>query len=116
MGFRLLRVSPAGLAMIVGAGVVLGLGLGRLFHWPAPPSSVVGVMVLWLVLRAFDRRAWRRSSVVIRVDRNRTKLERLATDLRGAGFDVAVSTEPAGIRCTGKIHAKVVAAIKERPG
>lgn len=114
MGFRLLRVRPSGLAMIVGAGVVLGLGIARLAHWPSLPGAFVGVVVLWLVLRAFDRRAWRKSLVVIRVDLGRNAVDRLAAELRAEGLDVAASREPAGISCRGRIHDDVVAAIRAR--
>lgn len=111
MGFRLLRVTPTGWALIAVAGAVFGLGLARLTGWPGVQGVVVGIVVLWLVLRLLDRRAWRRALTVIRDDRSVATLQRLAADLKGVGLDVAVSKDPKGIACRGRDHRKVVARI-----
>ena len=110
--FRTIRVGPGGWLLLVVGGAALGLGLARLMHWPTAPAAVVGIVLLIVVLRLLDGRAFKRATTVIRLDRSVAQLDGLAGRLRGQGLGVAVSRDPMGIACKGRIHQKVVTAIE----
>lgn len=82
-------------------------------HWPIASGAVLGVVLLWAVLKLLDRRAWGRSLVVVRLDRSRNELHRLVERLHAEGLQVAINDQPKGIACRGRNHRKVVAAIAE---
>ncbi len=111
LGFRTMKVAPTGWAAIVVAGAVLGYGLSKLLHVALGAGAVLGIVVLYAVLKLLDRRAGRRALVVVRLDRNRNELTRIAEQLRAQGLQVSISDNPRGITCRGRNHARVVAAL-----
>lgn len=110
---RTVQVGPLGWGLMLLGGAVFGLGLARLTGWPATGGILVGIALIVAFVWWLDRRAFRRATLVIKVERSMADLQKLADRLVGKGLRVAVSREPRGIACPGRIHRKVVAAIED---
>jgi len=106
-------MSPAGWCMVVAAGTLLGVGLTRQTDLRWYFAIPTGIVVLWSALWLLDRRAWRRALTVIVVDNSVSEVEQLVQRLRARGLPVAIGREPLGVACRGRIHDKVVAAIRD---
>ncbi len=116
LGFTTITVTAAGWVAILVAGSVLGYGFAQLARWPIASGMVIGVVALVVLLKLLDRRAWRRSLVVVKLDRSRNELHQLVEQLRSKGLQTAISDHPRGIACRGRNHRKVVAAITSEVG
>jgi hypothetical protein len=96
-------------AVVLGAGVILGVGLADFAEWPLAVGAIVGVVVLLLALVLYDRRRAYRSTATVMLALDRPAVDAVLAEARAAGLHVVLgkgrrdrTVAPAGqiaVRC-----------------
>ena len=87
-----MELAPGMWAAVIGAGVILGVGLADFAGWPLAVGALVGVAVLLAALVLYDRRRSLRSSATVLLALDRPTVDVVLAEARADKLHVVLGT------------------------